>query len=124
MHLKKVNTTKGLEELGIKGDNIKMKRIKETGWGCRLNSSGSGEDPTAGSCENGNETSGSLNYANFLTSHTTINLQEELRTTELIRLARKTVMASEKQPGAQETVQLRSILNTVVKLWEFRPERE
>jgi hypothetical protein len=40
---------------------------------CRLDSSGSGQRPVAGSCEHGNETSGSIMVGNFLSSWVTIN---------------------------------------------------
>jgi hypothetical protein len=33
--------------------------LKEIGWGCGVDSIGSGQGPVAGSCEHGDETSGS-----------------------------------------------------------------
>jgi hypothetical protein len=48
-------------------DSIRMD-LREIGWESRLDSSGSGEGPVAGSCEHGNETSGSIKAGNFLTS--------------------------------------------------------
>jgi hypothetical protein len=35
-------------------------------WGCGLDSFGSGQGQVAGSCEHGNEPSGSIKYGEFL----------------------------------------------------------
>jgi hypothetical protein len=39
-------------------DEIRMD-LREIGWGCGLNSTGSGQGPVAGCCECGDESSGS-----------------------------------------------------------------
>jgi hypothetical protein len=46
-------------------DNIKMD-IREVGWGHRLDQSGSGQKEVAGSCECGDEPSGSIKCREFL----------------------------------------------------------
>ena len=48
-------------------DNIKM-NLREVGWEQRLDRSGSGsaQGQVAGSCEYGNEPSGSIKYGEFL----------------------------------------------------------
>ena len=40
--------------------------IREVGWGHRLDQSGSGQEQVAGSCECGEEPSGSIKCGNFL----------------------------------------------------------
>jgi hypothetical protein len=47
------------------GGNIRM-GLKEIGWRCGLDSTGAGYGPVAGSCEYGNEPSGSIKGGEFL----------------------------------------------------------
>jgi hypothetical protein len=55
-----------LEDLNIrKNDNVKTD-LREIGWDCGLDSSGSGQGPVAGSCEHGNQLSGSIKFWEFL----------------------------------------------------------
>jgi hypothetical protein len=50
------------EDVGV--DDIKMD-LREIGWSCGLDSSGSEKGPVAGSCEHVNESSGCITYWEF-----------------------------------------------------------
>jgi hypothetical protein len=57
-----VENTENLKVIGRCSQEDNIKRVR----GCGLDSSGSGQGPVAGSCEQGNEPSGSIKDAEFL----------------------------------------------------------
>jgi hypothetical protein len=64
-----VEKSEGRRRLGRSGrrweDNIKM-NLREVGWEHGMHQSGSGQRQVAGSCERGNEPSGSIKCGEFI----------------------------------------------------------
>jgi hypothetical protein len=64
--LENLNKRGHMEELGVDGKMILEWILGNRAGRCGLYSSGSGQGPKAGSCEHGNESSGSIRSREFL----------------------------------------------------------
>jgi hypothetical protein len=58
--------------------------LQEVVWGHELDSAGSEQEQVAGSCECGNESSGSIKCGNFLSSLETVSFSRIPLTMELV----------------------------------------